>query len=179
MLRFIPPFWSGHNKAGKRTAGAPLKKSVHTAFSAPTFTRTPRHPIPEVANRLLRKAVAFDDSDRAASVSRFRGEVRIEWRNLSIRRISEAPLSEVDRFKGITQRSYVHLACDAHRRRDAKTGHWSGWENNGYALFPSVIVVELINGSYIARAEGLETFAPAALETEPLVEFPLPLLATA
>lgn len=179
MLRFIPPFWSGHNKAGKRTASAPLKKVVRTVFSVPAVAQKKHHTIPDAANSLLRKAVAFDDGDRAASVSRFGGEVRIEWKNLSVRRIAEAPLTAEDHPNGITRRCYAHLGCDAHRRRDARTGRWTAWTNHGYTLFPSAIVVEMIHGRFVARAEGIENFVPAPVTLEPLIEFPQPLLATA
>ena len=179
MLRFIPPFWSGHNKAGKRTCSAPLKKAVGSVFSVPTVVQKRPHTIPGAANDLLRKAVAFSDGDRAASVSRFGGEVRIEWKNLSVRRIAEAPLTEEDYANGIFRRCYAHLGCDAHRRRDGRTGRWTAWESHSYTLFPSAIVVEMIYGRFVARADGIETFVPAPVTLEPPVEFPQPLLATA
>lgn len=160
MLHLLPPlFRSGKGKAKAKspTSPASFKKNL---FVAPAPSDEGSCAITAAADKLLRKSVTFEGGGYGASVSRFGGRTHIEWRNLGIARTSQAPVTEADRFCGITRRDYVHLRCDAHRRWNAKDGEWTAWETGGYAIFPGVIVVEHINGRCYARAEGIDNFSP-------------------
>lgn len=159
MLHLLPPlFRSGKGKAkAKSPAPIPPKRNL---FIAPALPEDSACAITAAADKLLRKAVTFEDGGYGSSVSRFGGRTHIEWRHLSAGRVSPAAVTPTDELCGITKRHYVHIRCDAHRRWNAKDGQWTEWETGGYAIFPSVIVVERIHGRYHARAEGLDNFSP-------------------
>lgn len=165
MLHFLPPlFRSGKGKAKAAStrppspATTPAKKP--SPFRAPHAFGDGATDITTAAQRLLAKAVTFEDGGYGSSVSRFGGRTHIEWRHLSVARVSNAATNEIDLRSGISGRYYVHLKCDAHRRWNAKDSQWTDWESGGYAIFPGVIVVECIHGRFHARANGLENFSP-------------------
>lgn len=159
MLHLLPPlFRSGK---GKAKAAAPRPQSpIKNPFIAPKAANESSCAITAAAQRLLAKAVTFEDGGYGSSISRFGGRTHIEWRNLSVARFSNAAITEMDHLAGITGRYYVHLQCDSHRRWNAKDAEWTAWEAGGYAIFPGVIVVERIHGRCHARAEGVENFSP-------------------
>jgi hypothetical protein len=163
MLHLLPPLFrsdKGKAKAAAPRPQSPPRPQKTNAFIAPNVFAAGACDITTAAERLLAKSVTFEDGGYGASVSRFGGRTHIEWRNLSVARISNAATTETDELSGISGRYYVHLRCDSHRRWNAKTAEWTEWEAGGYAIFPGVIVVERIHGRCHARASGLENFTP-------------------
>jgi hypothetical protein len=158
LLLILLPSLASAQTSVSQILGQGLKDAAQALAPVPA---TEQREVLTSTAALLARHVTFRPDGTAASAYVQKENWHVEWRKLVVSRIKSVALTDVDRLNGITRRYYASLQCEASRNWRPQATTWTEWKPNGFALFPSVIVVEEIKGVFVARGNSeLPKFQP-------------------
>ena len=123
--------------------------------------------ISNVASTLSKHVTFRNDGTECSYTDSREGRQHVEWMNLRINKLAVAPLSGIDKEKGITRRIQAHLVYDNCRVREPKTNSWGAWGVKGHELFPPVINFEWVGARLVVDGGMyLGQFKPGSMTTD-------------
>jgi len=152
--------WAQQNERGPVTIVATgIGESAEVSPAIPVLERRPAL---SKAWQLIGHMAQKKPDGTAYSMYRYDDtETWVEWKNLRIEAMYEAPLDESDWMNGISRRFLCLVTADAHRVWIPEKLAWEPWHAGGYLAFPRIIEVVWIHGGWEARSvQAGEFIAP-------------------
>ncbi len=102
----------------------------------------------QAASIILHRLVTFNEDGTAKTIHHFNNQrIHIEWSDLRLGQVSPRAITDADRLNGIVNRYAVTITSKSHRRWNSSQNQWGAWQNTGYPLFPSSIILIERNGN--------------------------------